>query len=121
MLSQAVVYKLLVTAEKASAKDYMLGRLAFRTEAADIVFDNVQGMPRSMPQAHRWAMFKVLLNAMPTGRRYRFLGHRAAGACVFCTAGEDSLEHYATCSYFWAFVQDRPPNGLGLFCLTAVL
>lgn len=58
---------------------------------------NLQGLPRSLSQAHRWALFKVVLNAVPTGRRYRFLDLERSSQCMFCAGPEDSLEHYCCC------------------------
>ena len=50
-----------------------------------------------VPQAHRWSMFQILFNIVPTGRRYRFGVDGEIGCRYLCNAGEDSLAHLSEC------------------------
>ena len=91
---QGRCYAKLLKADGPYAVDYMLGRLAFRGYHGPTVLANLRAMPRSMSQAHRWTLFRVVLNAVPSGRRYRFLNFETRESCMFCSGFEDSVEHY---------------------------
>ena len=95
---QRQLYSALLSADRSKALDYAWGRWAARGLNSEAVSRNLARFPRSVPQAHRWAMWQVLFNAVPTARRYRFFREEPVSVCCFCNAGEDSLEHLCNCA-----------------------
>ena len=54
--------------------------------------------PRSLPQAHRWFLCKVHLNApLAASRVAPARPHTAIGPCFFCGGFQDSIEHITKC------------------------
>jgi hypothetical protein len=64
------------------------------------------------------AYFRTLWTGWTTDRRMAPLrkeqGLPIRGCLLGCGWDEDSLEHYATCSFYWEFMCQRRPYGMGL-------
>lgn len=87
----------LLRAGEAAMGEYFDQRLRRRNLNPVAARRNLQRMPSSTPQHHRWAAFKVIFNAVGTARRHRFFRQAEIQTCVFCSTGEDSLEHFSQC------------------------
>jgi ribonuclease HI len=92
------VYTKLVLAAEDDVFQYFRGRLDTWRMDCEAMCANLRRCPRSVPQAHRWSVFQILMNAVPTTRRYRFFREHGVASCYFCHSGEDSVQHLSCCS-----------------------
>ena len=97
----SLLYKNLVDADAAGWDRYWDGRLEQRGLDPTEIRRTLKMLPASTPQAARWELMKMHLNAIPTASRLRFMAHvDGAEACSLCGAGVDSLMHvFEDCTF----------------------
>ena len=64
----------------------------------ETLLSGLRRLPRSMPQAHRWFLLKLHLNAPVTSARRAAAGIEDTDqTCAFCGSGDDSVGHISRC------------------------
>jgi len=89
----------MLSAELGHWRQYMTVRVERRGWNADMFVRGLSGIPRSVPQAHRWQLFRLHLNGHCTTARVFAAGVvDSVGLCCFCRAGPDSIAHLLSCT-----------------------
>ena len=66
--------------------------------STDKVFHGLAALPHSVPQGHRWHLFKAHMKGHMTTSRLRYTGVvEEVETCPFCKEGEDSMHHMLDC------------------------
>ena len=92
------IYNNLVRSEQPLFRQYISDRLGERGIDWNDVRENISRVPNSVPQSHRIAMLRYLLNGFPTTVRLRFLPDVVVLPCPFCGAcNQDTKQHWTAC------------------------
>ena len=93
-----VISKRLRLAERHLWRLYLESRIRAKHWDVAHVLRRLRCLPRTMPQAHRWFLAKVHLNAPLTSGRVASAGLTNIGPCPFCKMpARDSWEHILRC------------------------
>ncbi len=75
-------------------RDYFEQRVEAKGWVGSLLLRGLRRLPRSMPQAHRWFLLKVHLNAPMNSVRMAAAGRLFGDQrCAFCQSAPDSLSH----------------------------
>ncbi len=85
--------------DRAGWRVYMQQRMSDRGWNADECLRNVRGLPSTIPQAHRWQLFRLHLNGIYTSARVGAAGVvDSVAPCFLCRSASDSVAHLFECS-----------------------
>ena len=105
------LYKTLAFAEQSRWEGYLQDRITARGWNSAGFLPRLRALPRSIPQGHRWFLFRYHFNGNMTTTRLAAAGvGSGVEKCIFCGAAEDTCAHLHSCPQLdaaRAFVADE--------------
>ena len=93
-----ILYKILRSAELLRWREYVANRVRAKGWDPNALMAGLRRLPRSLPQGHRWFLFKLHLNAPMTTARISVAGRGPVEGCAFCGAPNgDRWAHLTSC------------------------
>ena len=93
-----VLHKALVESELPRWSNYLKHRVAAKGWCGELLLRGLRRLPRSTPQAHRWFLLKMHLNAPLCAGRAVSAGVAVDDIlCSFCRSAEDNVAHVSSC------------------------
>ena len=91
------LYQTLQTSEQQQWESYLLNRIASKGWDTGPFMSGLRSIPRSIPQTHRWFLFRTHLNARMTTHRLASARCGEEAKCPLCGKGPDTYEHLHEC------------------------
>ena len=92
------LYQELQNSEQKQWESYLLNRIASKGWDTGPFLPGLRSIPRSIPQQHRWFLFRTHLNAHMTTHRLASAGCGEETQCPLCGTGPDTYEHLHECN-----------------------
>ena len=91
------LYQTLQNSEQQQWESYLLNRIASKGWDTGPFMSGLRSIPRSIPQTHRWFLFRTHLNAHMTTHRLASARCGEEAKCPLCGKGPDTYEHLHVC------------------------